>query len=182
MLRSLRVLLAVVVSGLLAAPVALAADGGGPVVLTVTGNVAKPNRGPVDAFEDAVFAHLEVKFDKAFTFTLAELQSLPQRSVTVRYEGWPREVTATGPEIGDVLKAAGAEGSKILVQAFDGYAPEFTGDDIARGKLILALAADGKPLSFGGRGPLWLLGPPDSFAGQEGEDGLAFAVIRIDVQ
>ena len=29
-----------------------------------------------DAFEDAVFAHLEVKFDKAFTFTLAELQSL----------------------------------------------------------------------------------------------------------
>jgi hypothetical protein len=34
----------------------------------------------------------------------------------------------------------------------------------------------------GGRGPFWLLGPPDSFAGQEDEEGFASAVIRIDVQ
>ena len=68
MLRYPRVLLALVVGSLLAAPVAFAADGGGPVVLTVTGNVAKPNRGPADAFEDAVFARLEIEFDKASTF------------------------------------------------------------------------------------------------------------------
>lgn len=182
MLRCLCVLVVLVVSGLLAAPAALAAGGTGPVILTVTGNVANPNRGPLDAFEDAIFAHLDVKFDKAFTFTLADLKALPQRTVTVRYEGWPRDVTATGPEIGEVLKAAGAEGAKVLVQAVDGYAPEFTREDIARGKLVLAVEADGKPLGLGGRGPLWLLGPPDSFAGQEGEEGFAFAVIRIDVQ
>ena len=35
---------------------------------------------------------------------------------------------------------------------------------------------------MGGRGPLWLLGPPDSFAGEEDEEGFASAVIRIDVQ
>jgi hypothetical protein len=156
--------------------------GSDPVVLTVTGNVAKPNRGPLDPFEDAVLAHLEAKFDKGFTFTLAELRSLPQKTVTARYAEWPRDVTATGPELGAVLKAASAEGKKILVQAVDGYAPEFTADDVARGKMILAVEADGKPLPLGGRGPLWLFGPKDSFAGQESEEGFVFAVIRIDVQ
>lgn len=158
------------------------AAGAEPVILTVTGNVAHPNRGALDPFEDAVFAHLDAKFDKGFTFTLSDLQSLPQKTVTAKYEDWPREVTASGPLLADVLKAASAEGQRILVQAVDGYAPEFTAGDVARGKMILALEAEGKPLALGGRGPLWLIGPPDSFEGQQGEDGLAFAVIRIDVQ
>lgn len=182
MFRNLAAALLIVVNCLAFAP-AVKADGSpGPVVLTVTGNVAKPNRGPLDPFEDAVLAHLQVTFDKGFTFTLSDLKSLPQKTVTARYPDWPRDVTATGPELGAVLKAAGAEGKKVLVQAIDGYAPEFTADDVARGKMILALEADGKPLAMGGRGPLWLFGPKDSFAGQEGEEGFAFAVIRIDVQ
>ena len=70
MLRKLVVAAAVMLAAGLAAPDVRAAE---PVVLTVTGNVAAPNRGPVDAFADPVFAHLEVKFEKGFTFTLAEL-------------------------------------------------------------------------------------------------------------
>lgn len=182
MLRNLAASLLIAVYWLAVAPAAQAGSGAEPVVLTVTGNVAKPNRGPLDPFEDAVFAHLQVSFDKGVTFTMAELKSLPQKTVTARYAEWPREVSATGPELGDVLKAAGAEGKKILVQAIDGYAPEFTADDVARGRMILAVEADGKPLPMGGRGPLWLFGPKDSYAGQEDEEGLAFAVIRIDVQ
>ena len=182
MLRSLLLALFVAVTCALAVPGARAGDDAEPVVLTVTGNVEKPNRGPLDPFDDVVFAHLEVEFDKGFTFTLSDLKSLPQRTVKVRYAEWPREVEASGPAISDVLKAASAEGKKILVQAIDGYAPEFTGEDIARDKMILALTADGKALGFGGRGPLWLLGPVDSFAGQDGEGGFAFAVVRIDVQ
>jgi len=179
MFRHVMRVVAFALAALVAVPGVQAGD---PVVVTVTGNIAAPNRGPVDAFADPVFAHLDVKFDKGFTFTLGELKALPQRSVTVRYKEWPREVTASGPGLADVLKAAGASGKKILVQAVDGYAPEFTGEDIARDKLILALEADGKPLPMGGRGPLWLLGPPDSFAGQEDEEGFAYAVIRIDVE
>lgn len=182
MLRNLAAIFSLVLICFAAAPAAYAGSASGPVVLTVTGNVAKPNRGPLDPFEDAVLAHLEVKFDKGYTFTLEELRSLPQTSVTARYADWPRDVTATGPELGAVLKAATAEGKKILVQAIDGYAPEFTAEDVARGKMILALEADGKPLPIGGRGPIWLFGPKDSFAGQEGEEGFAFAVVRIDVQ
>ena len=32
------------------------------------------------------------------------------------------------------------------------------------------------------RGPIWLPGPMDSFAGQEGEEGFVFAVVHINVQ
>jgi hypothetical protein len=165
----------------LAGPV-LAQSAKDPVIVTVTGNVSKPNRGPLDPFEDAVFDHLQVKFDKGFTFTLAELKALPQRTVKAKYPDWPRDVTATGPALTDVLKAAGAEGKKILVQAADGYAPEFTGDDVKRDKMILAIEMDGKPLDMGGRGPTWLFGPPDSFANQQADEGFVFEVIRIDVQ
>ena len=182
MLRKLLTVLTFALSGFIAVPDAGAGDRVEPVVLTVTGNVVKPNRGPLDPFEDAVFSHMDIKFDKGFTFTLSELKALPQKTVKVKYPDWPREVEATGPSIVDVLKAATAEGKKVLVQAIDGYAPEFTGEDIARDKMILALSADGKALGLGGRGPLWLLGPTDSFTGQEGEEGFAFAVVRIDVQ
>lgn len=174
--------IAFVAASLILMPQSKANDGAEPVILTVTGNVAAPNRGPLDTFEDVVFAHMDIKFDKGFTFTLQELKSLPQRTVKVKYDGWPREVVAVGPSLTDVLKTAGAEGAKIMVQAIDGYAPEFTREDIARDKLILALTADSKPLGLGGRGPIWLLGPPDSFDGQDGEEGLAYAVMRIDVR
>lgn len=169
------------VATMLASPTR-ASDRSDPVVLTVTGNVANPNRPALDAFDDAVFAHLQATFDKGFTFTLSDLKALPQRTVTAKYPEWPREVSATGPSLSDVLKAAGATGKKILVQAADGYAPEFTDADVARDKMILAVAADGKPLDMGGRGPLWLFGPQDSFASQQADEGFAFAVIRIDVQ
>ena len=160
----------------------LAADSADPIILTVTGNVANPNRGPVNEFDDAVFAHLDVKFDKGFTFTLSELTALPQRTEKAKYDNWPREVTATGPSLVDVLKAAGADGKKILVQAADGYAPELTAADLAGDKLILALTADGKPLHMGGRGPIWLFGPKGAVADQQDDGGLVFEVIHIDVQ
>lgn len=153
-----------------------------PVILTVTGNVSHPNRGPVNEFDDAVFAHLDIKFDKGFTFTLSELKALPQRTVKAKYDNWPREVTASGPSLADVLKVAGAEGKKILVQAADGYAPELTADDVAGDKLILALTADGKPLHMGGRGPIWLFGPKDSVANQQDDGALVFEVIHISVK
>jgi hypothetical protein len=182
MLRKFLLAFILAFTGLALAAPAQAGGGADPVILTVTGNVAKPNRGPLDPFEDQVFDHLQVKFDKGFTFTLADLKALPQKTVKAKYAEWPREVTATGPSLVDVLKAAGAEGKKILVQATDGYAPEFKGADVAQDKMILAVEADGKPLHMGGRGPLWLFGPAGSFTGQEQDEGFVFAVIRIDVQ
>lgn len=182
MLRRLFLTVAIALTCVLPAMPSWAEDAADPVILTVTGNIAHSNRGPLNEFDDAVFAHLDVKFDKGFTFTLAELKALPQRTEKAKYDNWPREVTASGPSLVDVLKAAGAEGKKILVQAADGYAPELTAADVAGDKLILALTADGKPLHMGGRGPIWLFGPTGAIADQQDDGGLVFEVIRIDVQ
>ena len=164
------------------APMSMADEFSEPAILTVTGNVAKPNRGPIDPFDDVVFNFMGIEFENGFTFSHSELKSLPQRTLRLRYPDWPGELEVVGPSIVDVLKAAGAEGGTVLVQAIDGYAFEFTGEDIARDKMVLAMSVDGRGLSLGGRGPLWLVGPTDSFTGQEAEEGFVFAVIRIDVQ
>lgn len=182
MLRKMVATIVVALTCVLIAAPSWAEDSADPVILTVTGNVAQPNRGPLDEFNDAVFAHLDVKFDKAFTFTLADLKALPQRTVKAKYDNWPREVTGTGPSLTDVLKAASAEGNKIVVQAADGYAPELTNAELVADKLILAISADGKPLHMGGRGPIWLFGPKGALGDQQDDSGLAFEVIRIDVQ
>lgn len=159
-----------------------AETGQSPVILTVTGNVATPNRGASDAFDDVVFAHLDVTFDTGFALTLADLQALPQRSEKAQYNGWPREITATGPSLIDVLQAASATGKTITVQAIDGYAVDLTAKDLAADKLILALTADGKALALGGRGPIWLFGAPGAIADMQDDAGLVYGVIRLDVR
>ena len=182
MLRRSVLALVLAVCGFFGPNGAHAGDGIEPVVLTVTGNVASPNRGPRDSFEDKVFEFMEIEFDKAYVFTLSDLKALPQRTMKLRYPDWPRELEVTGPSLLDVIKTAQAEGATVAVQAIDGYVFEFTGEDVARDKMILALSGDGKAFSFGGRGPIWLLGPNDSFTGQESEEGFVFAVVHINVQ
>ena len=158
-----------------------AAESGDPVILTVTGAISNANRGPSNEFDDSVFAHLDVAFDKAFTFTLAELRALPQRTEKAKYDNWPREVVATGPGLLDVLKAAEADAKTVTVQAADGYSLVLSTADLAADKLILALTADGKPLGMGGRGPIWLFGPAGAVADMQDDGGLVFEVIRLDV-
>lgn len=182
MIKKLILTIALALSCALPAHTSWADSAKDPVILTITGNISHSNRGPVNEFDDPVFARLDVKFEKGFTFTLSELMALPQRTEKAKYDNWPREVTATGPSLIDVLKVAGADGKKILIQAADGYAPEITSADLAGGKLILALTADGKPLHMGGRGPIWLFGAKGAVADQQDDGGLVFNVIHISVK
>lgn len=153
-----------------------------PVILTVTGSVAEANRPPADPFEDVLFNVLQESFDSAHTFTRSELLALPQHTLTVGYPDWPRAVTVRGPRLLEVLAQAGAAGARVVVQAVDGYAPEFAMADLTQ-DFVLALEAQGKPLAVGGRGPLWLVFPPDSYAGHDSstDAGLAWAVFHIKV-
>ncbi|NQW10722.1 MAG: hypothetical protein HQ481_12680 [Alphaproteobacteria bacterium] len=159
------------------------AQQGEPVLLTVTGAIKTTNRGPFDPFRDSLFETLKETFKAAFAFDRAALLALPQATITTKYPNWPTKVTARGPLLKDVLAAVGADGNRVRVQALDGYAPEFTMADITAGTVVLALEADGQPLSIGGRGPLWLVFPPNSIAGQSTEDdsGLAWAVFHLAV-
>jgi hypothetical protein len=156
------------------------ADG---VVLTVSGEITKTNRGPLDAFTDILFSSLGVEFPSAYELTLDDLQNLPQAKLTTKYANWGSEVEVSGPTLKDVLAKVGAHGSTVTVRSVDGYAPVFDLLDIDANMLILATSANGKLLGIGGRGPIWLVFPPNIYEGQPEDDrGLAWAIINIEVE
>ncbi|MEO1159587.1 MAG: hypothetical protein AAFW74_03895 [Pseudomonadota bacterium] len=129
-----------------------------PAQLTVIGKIENSNRSRFDPFSDAFFKFRENEFSKAFEFTYADLAALPQVTVNARAEEWPAAISATGPALGDVMKAAGvAPDAKLSVVALDGYAIELEAADRQAQNWILAIAVDGKPIGIGGRGPAWLM-------------------------
>lgn len=154
-----------------------------PALLTVSGKITETNRGPINEFADALFAKLEVQFEAAYEFTSDDLKALPQATITAGYPNWPSKVTVKGPTLKDILAKVGAAGSVVSVRAVDGYAPEFNLSEIDVDKFILAIEADDKPLGMGGRGPLWLVFPQNSYEGQPEDDGgLTWAAIHIEVK
>ena len=134
---------------------AIAAD---PAQLTVIGKIDNSNRSRFEPFSDAFFKFREKEFSKAFEFTYADLAALPQVTVKAKAEEWPAAVSATGPALGDVMKAAGAApDAKLSVVALDGYTIEFEAADRQAQNWILAISVDGKAIGIGGRGPAWLI-------------------------
>jgi hypothetical protein len=152
-----RLLLALASAGALLLGQAAAA--GGPVLLTVTGDVANANRGPVDPAQDKLFVFNSVTFDKAMEFDLETLEALPQASVKADFPMGGAVVEFTGPLLADVLAAAGASGEKVTVQAMDGYAVEVPAAELVEKGAVVALARDGKPLGIGGFGPTQIVFP-----------------------
>lgn len=129
-----------------------------PDIVTVVGKVAETNRGALDPFMDSLFHFHEKEFEKAYGFSYAALAALPQVTVAVGAEGWPAPVTARGPKLSDVLDAAGVSpNSRLAFLSLDGYALELEPQERASKEWVLAIAANGRPLGIGGRGPAWLL-------------------------
>ena len=112
-----------------------------------------------------------------------QLKKLPQHQIEIRYPKWPRAVSVSGPLLKDILQETGWKGETIIVRGVDGYAPEFSRSDVESGQFVMALEAEGRPLSIGGRGPVWLVFPPHSYIDQDDSDsGLAWAVFNIEVR
>lgn len=134
---------------------AAAAD---PAQLTVIGKIDNSNRSRFEPFSDAFFKFREKEFSKAFEFTYADLAALPQVTVNAKAEEWPAAISATGPALDKVMKAAGAApDAKLSIVALDGYSIELEAGDREAQNWILAISVDGKPVGIGGRGPVWLL-------------------------
>ncbi|WP_093554137.1 molybdopterin-dependent oxidoreductase [Pseudoduganella namucuonensis] len=132
----------------------------GPALLTVTGAIAKPNRGPFDPVSDQMMHKQKLGFDKAHAFDFAMLTALPARQIkpTLEYDGKPH--TLRGPLLLDVLKAAGAtppDGGKIVLRAVDGYAASITVAQARAQRYIVATHMDGAAMALGGLGPLWAI-------------------------
>ena len=153
-------------------------------VLTVTGRIAETNRGPYSPFADAFFKHHERTFEKAYALSYDTLKKLPQKSSTAAFDTWPTAGNASGPALADVLKVVKAPAvAKLTVVALDGYAAEFTAQDIAAHDWIVAIDADGKPLGVGGRGPAWMMYDTDGKTLKAEDEGLwVWSVFMISVE
>ena len=141
--------------------------GGAPGLLTVSGAIARSNRGPFDPALDQMLGKHGVRFDKAFVFTSAALRRLPAVAIkpTLEYDG--KEHTLSGPALLDVLSAAGVKadpGLRLGMRALDGYNVEISVADVTAYRMILATHMDGKPMGLGGLGPQWAVYDADRLA------------------
>ena len=168
-------------------PLSAALAEGGPALITVSGKIDKPNRGPLDPFADELLARYVESFEKARAFDLADLQALPQHELIVAFPEWQgASHRFQGPRVADVLAVAGATGTAITLIGIDGYAASRERAVLEKADFILALKIDGQPLGLGGHGPAWLITSPEiepAFPdGKPSLDGLVWAVFHITVE
>jgi hypothetical protein len=151
----------------LLARAAPAANLAGPALLTVTGAIARPNRGPFDPALDQMMHKQKLGFDKAYAMDYAALSRLPALTIrpTLEYDGKAHQLR--GPLLLDVLKAAGAtlnEATRLTLRAVDGFAVSITVEKARRQRFVVATELDGKPMALGGLGPLWAVIDADRIA------------------
>ena len=137
---------------------AAAATPAGPVLLTISGDIRRPNRGALDPALDQMMAKHKLSFTQAHTLDFAALMRLPARGIrpTLEYDGKPHALR--GPYLADVLDLAGApraNDTRITLRAVDGYAAGITLRQARAHGFIVATHLDGRPLALGGLGPLW---------------------------
>ena len=141
-----------------------------PVILTITGDIGKSNRGPRDDWADKLLTWQETRFDRAMEFDAAALQRLGMRKLRVHYPSWPGAHEFEGPLLKDVLAAAGVTSGTVQPVALDGYAADIPFADLQRYPVVLALKMDGKWLPLGGAGPAFVVYPRQDFPELAKED------------
>jgi hypothetical protein len=123
----------------------IASAAGESPLLTVTGNISRPNDGDSRVFDR----------DDLEALGLYEL-----RTTTAWTNG---VVTFEGVRLCDVLDAAGAEGEVIEAHALNDYVVEIPADDCRKYPVLIAMRQNGRVLRVRDRGPLWIVYPRDEF-------------------
>jgi len=159
---------------------------GGPVVLTIAGEIGTANRGPSVPAVDAFFTYHEISFQTAAEFDRAMLTSLGTHEIELSYKDWPKAYRFASPRLSDVLAAAGvatgAEGRPITVTALDGFAAEISTEELTAHDWIVALEVNGRPLGLGQTGPLWIVyAVPGQVASEKDELRWPWSAFYIEV-
>lgn len=142
-------------------------SGGGPTLLTVTGALARSNRGPFDPALDQMMHKQKLGFERAWVFDYAALARLPAVTIRPTLEYDNKIHTLRGPLLVDVLAAAGARlaaSTAVTLRAVDGYAVDIPLEQAKRQRFMVATQLDGAPMALGGLGPLWAVIDADRVA------------------
>ena len=115
----------------------------GPVMLTVSGQIANttgPDRAQFDrAGLEALGLH-EIRTSTSWTDGVS------------RFEG---------PLLSDLLDRVGAGGSKLVARAINDYSVVIPAEDCRKYPVLLALRRDGRDLERRDKGPIWIVYPRD---------------------
>lgn len=136
-----------------------------PTLLTVGGQIAKGNRGPLDKTVDQMMGKHGVVFSKAFCFDADSLQRLPAISIQPTLEYDNKKHKLSGPLLTTVLAAAGADLNAALVlglRAVDGYNAKIELADAKAYRMMVATHLDDQPMALGGLGPQWAVYDADA--------------------
>lgn len=131
----------------------------GTVILTLTGNIELPTRGPSTGDVDKFFGYNDIEFDKAAQFDVAALAALPQATIKADFPKDGPVYTFEGPLLADVMHAGGATGDTVTIRALDGYAVEIPMTDAVSMGAVVALKRDGIPFAIGDFGPTHVVFP-----------------------
>jgi len=178
-------LAAIMTAGLLLGPNANAEDKvDGTVLLTVTGEIMNTNRGGYDPDTDKFFGYNEVDFAKAAQFDFDALEALESVKVNADFPKGEQVYEFEGPLLVDVLKAAGATGETVTMQALDGYAIEVPLSELEAAGAVLALKRDGEAFGIGGFGPTQIVFPRADRAdlSEMPDDNWIWSIFHISVE
>lgn len=97
---------------------------------------------------------------RTLELTSDDLAAMPQTTVVTQTDFSDGTVTFTGPLARDVLAKFGLDSLQtVRFTAANDYYVDIPTDDFRTYDVILAMTADGKPLSRRDKGPLWLIYP-----------------------
>lgn len=180
---SRRTLILTALAATLATPLSAQTPVRGPIILTVSGNVSNPSRGPVGE-NDKFFAYNEVNFDAAAQFDYAALQGMGMVTVKADFPMGGEVHAFQGPLLSDVLAAAGATGSTVTVKALDGYQVDLDLAGAVANGAVIALKRDGIPFALGDYGPTQLVFPRAERADLAGmnDDTWIYSIYYINVE
>lgn len=93
-------------------------------------------------------------------FTLATLEALGIEDIVTR-TAWtgPEVLRFSGVPLSRLLRACGASGTSLRIQALNDYAVTVPVEDADLNGALLATRQDGAPLRIRDRGPIWLIYP-----------------------
>ncbi|WP_261395488.1 molybdopterin-dependent oxidoreductase [Salipiger bermudensis] len=116
----------------------------GPVLLTISGELANTNGDGTAAFD------------------LEMLRALGATDITTDTIWTPGTITFTGVELKTLLDHVGASGDEIDATAINDYTVVIPVSDAVEGGPIVAYEMDGELMSRRDKGPLWLIYPYSS--------------------
>lgn len=143
--------------------------------------VAEPLPKPQDQVILSVSGSIsETTHDGVAEFDLAGFESLGTTTISTTTIWTEGEVEFRGVPLKTFLDRLGAKGSILRVWALNDYTVDVPFADAVENGPILAIEANGKPLSVRDKGPIWLLYPFDSDAQYQTEVIYARSIWQIE--